>query len=64
MVDAESTPTQGNKQMMDLATIVKERNLPALEAYFLGRTYSQVRADAVRLGVNLEELEELLWDIS
>lgn len=46
-----------------LKRIVAEKNLPALEAFCLRRTYQQVMDYARGVGVDLEELEELLAQI-
>ena len=45
---------------MSLKRIVSEKNLAALEAFCQGRTYQDVRNYARDVGVDLDELEELL----
>ena len=45
---------------MSLRKIVETENLKALEAFCKGRTYQQVRDYARDVGVDLDELEELL----
>lgn len=49
---------------MTLSEIVRTRNLKALESFCLQRTHLEVKAIATREGVDLEELEELLQEIS
>ncbi len=46
-----------------LKRIVAEKNLPALEAFCLRRTYQEVINYARDVGVDLEELEDLLAQI-
>lgn len=43
-----------------LRRIVETEDLVALEAFCLGRTYQQVRDYARDVGVDLDELEDLL----
>ena len=43
-----------------LRAIVEKQDTRALESFCLGRTYQQVRDYAIRVGVDLDELEELL----
>lgn len=44
----------------ELAEIVANKDLRALERYCQRRTYQQVRQNAIEHNVNLDELEELL----
>lgn len=47
-----------------ISQIVKEEDLQALESYCQFRTYRQVICQAQEEDVDLEHLEELLWEIS
>lgn len=46
-----------------LSTIMREKDLRSLEAFCQGRTYQDVINYARGVGVDLEELEELLMEI-
>lgn len=48
---------------MSLNEIVRTRNLKELERFCRGRTYQSIRNYARSVGVDLEELEELLGEI-
>ena len=47
-----------------IAQIVLDKDLQALERFCQFRTYRQVIMAAQDEGVDLEQLEELLWEIS
>lgn len=51
-------------QEKQLTAIVQSRNLRMLECFCMIRTYKQLIAIATSAGIDLDELEELLYEIS
>ena len=54
---------KGRGLAMRLKEIVRTRNLKELERFCQGRTYQSVRDYAKSVGVDLDELEDLLGEI-
>ena len=44
-----------------LARITRDNDLAKLETFCLSRNYRQVRQAAINEGIELDELEEMLW---